>query len=201
MKSMGVLPRARGVMRERLMPRPTVDGGRDRQVASESQDRFRAVIEALPDPFAIHSAVRDETGRIVDFRFEYVNAATVAFNGLSAEAQVGHRLLELFPALLGSALFDAFVRVVETGEPLAMESVGYVDAAAAGGPIRSVLDVRAVKFGDGYAVASRDLTARARARRAGAPRERGIAPCLLRQPRCDALDRRSRRRAHRARRR
>ena len=153
-------------MRERLMPRPTVDGGRDRQVASESQDRFRAVIEALPDPFAIHSAVRDETGRIVDFRFEYVNAATVAFNGLSAEAQVGHRLLELFPALLGSALFDAFVRVVETGEPLAMESVGYVDAAAAGGPIRSVLDVRAVKFGDGYAVASRELTARARAEQA-----------------------------------
>jgi PAS domain S-box-containing protein len=128
-----------------------------------SQRRFRSAIEALPDPFAIHSAIRDETGRIVDFSIDYVNVATTEFNGLSAEQQTGRRLLELFPAMPDDGLFDAFVRVVETGEPFERESVVYEDPNAAGGPIHSVLHVRAVKFGDGYIVSSRDLTAHARA--------------------------------------
>jgi PAS domain S-box-containing protein len=128
-----------------------------------SEERFHAAIEAMPDPFAINSAIRDETGRIVDFTIDYVNEATTAFNGMSAERQTGGRLLKLFPEVRDGGLFDAFVRVVETGEPFARDSVVYEDPNAADGPIRSVLDIRAVKFGDGYIVSSRDFTARARA--------------------------------------
>jgi PAS domain S-box-containing protein len=143
----------------------TKTSGRERtaQTLGGSPRRFRNAIETLPDPFAIHSAIRDETGRIVDFAIDYVNTATTKFNGLSAEQQTGRRLLELFPAMPDDGLFDAFVRVVETGEPFERESVVYEDPNAAGGPIQSVLHIRAVKFGDGYIVSSRDLTTHARA--------------------------------------
>jgi two-component system cell cycle sensor histidine kinase/response regulator CckA len=123
---------------------------------------LRAAIDALPDPFAIHTAIRDASGRIVDFNIDYVNRATASFNGLPVRHQIGGRLLELFPAMRGGALFKAFVRVVETGRSYAGNSIVYEDPAAAGGAIRSILDVRAVKLGDGYVVSSRDLTAAAR---------------------------------------
>jgi len=142
------------------MARMSEQEGR-RQALSENEDRFRTALAAMPDPVAIHSAIRDETGRIVDFRTEYVNEATATFNGLSVEQQTGGRLLELFPALRESRLFDALVRVVETGEPYTGQSVVYEDPHAAGGPITAVLDTQAVKFRDGYLVSSRDLTARA----------------------------------------
>ena len=144
-------------MRERQRPR---------QAPRAIEERFRTALDTMPDPFAIHTAIRDETGWIVDFSIDYVNEATANFNGLSAEQQTGRRLLELFPAVRDGGLFDAFVRVVETGQPFARESVVYDDPHAGGPPIRSVLDMRAVKFGDGYIVSSHDVTARARAEQA-----------------------------------
>jgi len=149
-----------------LRPRDAMEEARPEHLGRESDERFRVAIETMPDPFAIHTAIRDEAGRIVDFSIDYVNVATARFNGLSAEAHTGGRLLELFPSVRESGLFDAFVAVVETGESFAKESVVYEDPHAAGGPIASVLDIRAVRCGDGCIVSSRDLTDRARVERA-----------------------------------
>ena len=83
----------------------------------DSEERFRASIENLLNSFGIYRAIRDETGDIVDFQIEYVNAAACKSNHMTKEEQVGKRLCELLPAHRESGLFDEYCRVVETGKP------------------------------------------------------------------------------------
>ena len=41
--------------------------------ARQAQDRFRAALDVMRDSVAIDSAIRDESGTIVDFRVDYLN--------------------------------------------------------------------------------------------------------------------------------
>jgi two-component system cell cycle sensor histidine kinase/response regulator CckA len=127
----------------------------------ESEELFRAALDAIPDPITIHSAIRDETGCIVDFRVDFVNKVNALALGLSAEALTGRRLLEIFPGMRDSGIFDAKVRVVETGEPNTAESFALDLPGAAAGSL--VVSTRTIKFGDGYIMSSVDFTARAQA--------------------------------------
>jgi PAS domain S-box-containing protein len=106
------------------------------------------LLDAMFDPIAIHAAVRDAEGRIVDFRTTYVNPANVAASGLTSEEQVGHRSA-IERTLVGSPSFAEFVRVVETGEPsehLAMHSGKPTAGRSRGG---TFTDLRVERFGDG----------------------------------------------------
>ena len=129
----------------------------------EREARLRAAIEAMPDPFAIYPAIRDEEGRIVDFATGYMNAAMAALTGMPGQERTGQGLLERFPAVRTTGLFERYVHVVETGESLALESLTFDDPHAEGGPVQAVLDLRAFRLGDGCAVLARDVSARARA--------------------------------------
>jgi len=131
----------------------------------ESEERFRTSVENMLDCFGIYSAIRDESGRIVDFRIEYVNGAACANNLMSKNEQVGKRLLELLPAHRETGLFDEYCRVVETGMPLAKESVFYEDVYREQRLLRA-FDIRAARLGDGFAAAWRDITERKRAEEA-----------------------------------
>lgn len=129
---------------------------------SMSEERFRTSIENMLDCFGIYTAVRDESGQIVDFLIEYVNAAACANNYMTREEQIGKRLCELLPAHWETELFSEYVKLVETGQPLAKESVDYEDSYK-GQRLSRTFDIRAVKLGDGFAVAWRDITERKQA--------------------------------------
>ena len=132
------------------------------QALRTGEERFRAAFDVMPDPLAIHTAIRDDTGQIVDFTTDFVNEAAVRYTGVPVATQLASTVLELYPAHRTNGLFDAYARVVETGEPLVLQSVAYEDPDAAGGAIRAALDIYAVKFGDGFVVTSRDVTAQRR---------------------------------------
>lgn len=135
------------------------------QIESElrkSEERFRTSVENMLDCFGIYSAVRDKSGRIVDFLVEYVNAAACANNMMTREEQIGKGLLEILPAHRQTGLFNQYCRVVETGLPLIKESMLYEDFYG-GHRLARAFDIRVVKLGDGIAVAWRDITARKRA--------------------------------------
>lgn len=136
----------------------------DRKVAEAatqaSEARFRGFVESLIDGFATFIAVRDSDGGISDFRFDYINEAGCALNRMPREWHLGRTLLENFPAHRGTELFAEYVRVVETGTPLVMESVSYEDAFGESGRVKRVFDIRVVKCGDGFAVTWRDITDR-----------------------------------------
>lgn len=133
-----------------------------RQSLRANEARLRASLENLLDALAVFSAVRDESGRMVDFIFDYVNQAACELNRMPREAMLGKRLLEVLPAHKESGLFAEYCQVVETGEPLVKESLIYEDIFGEQ-RISRAFDIRATRLGDGFVVAWRDVTERARA--------------------------------------
>lgn len=119
------------------------------------------------DAFAILSAVRDEKGRIIDFRWDYVNPAAGRILRRRPEELVGRRLLDVMPGNKdASDLFDRYMRVIETGEPHDYEL--HYESEDIQGWFRNM----AVKLGDGVAVCFGDITKR---KQAEEERERLIA--------------------------
>ncbi len=126
----------------------------------ESEERSRTSLESMLDAFGVYAAIRDPSGRIVDFRVEYVNAAACAANRMTREEQTGKGLLELLPAHRETGLFDEYCHLVETGNPLVEESLIYEDTFGGGQRVRKAVDIHAVKMGDGFIAVWRDVTAR-----------------------------------------
>jgi PAS domain S-box-containing protein len=130
-----------------------------------SESRLRTAMDAMVDGVVVSSAIRDEAGRIVDFRFVYANANIGTISGIPADSQIiEHTLLEMFPAHRTNGLFEAYVGVVETG--VAFESLDRdlsVAPLSAGGPLDKYVDQHVAKLGDGYVLSVRDVTTRHRA--------------------------------------
>lgn len=134
-----------------------IENSQLRQQLKQSEERFRASVENMLDCFGIYSAIRDESGKIVDFKIEYVNAAACENNYMTKEEQIGKRLCEILPAHRQTGLFDDYCQVVETGEPLIKESLIYVDFYGKQFLTRT-FDIRVTKLADGFVAAWRDVT-------------------------------------------
>jgi two-component system cell cycle sensor histidine kinase/response regulator CckA len=130
------------------------------EALTASVARLKIAMDAMLDGVSILSAVRDDSGHIVDFRIDYANAAIGVISRVAAEEQVGHTLLELFPAHRANGLLEAFVRVVDTGVPFTSADFRYADPNAEGGPLDQILDQRVARLGDGCILSVRDVTER-----------------------------------------
>jgi PAS domain S-box-containing protein len=142
--------------------------------ARHADERFELCLENMLDCFGIFTAMRDGAREIVDFRIEYLNRAACKNNGRSFEEQVGHGLCELLPAHRTNGLFEAYCRVVETGEPLQLEAVEYTEGAG----VRRWFDIRAFRLEDGFGCAWRDVTDREEGKRALVEREHRLQLAL-----------------------
>lgn len=123
----------------------------------ESEQRFRAVQENSPDGFVMFRSVRDESGKIIDFAWAYMNEPAERVAGVSPGALLGRRLLELYPGIKTEGLFEAYVRVVETGTPLTREVRYQHDG------LDTFVRLVATRVEDGLAVSFIDLSDRMRA--------------------------------------
>jgi signal transduction histidine kinase len=121
----------------------------------ESEQRFRGAVETMQDSFAIFAALRGAHGEVVDFTCTYANRAADRDTGTADGGLTGHRLREVWPGAEGRAL-EIYSNVVETGEPAQME----VQPTDPRSGETKTFDLRAVKFGDGYAATWRDITGR-----------------------------------------
>ena len=125
-----------------------------------SEERFRAAAESMLDALFVVSAVRDDRGEIVDFRYEYVNDAHCKLVGFDREQLLGHRIGELFPEYPGSDRFAVYRRVAVTGEPCRTDDV-YHEQAWAGTPLATrVVDSIIASVGENLVVSARDVTER-----------------------------------------
>lgn len=122
------------------------------------EDRFRQVMASLPDALSLFTAVRDDDGRVVDFRWAYANRHAGITTGYAAEELVGRTLLELLPSQAESATFSRYVDVVQTGESFVDPAFWVEDVWGDGQSRRRCFDVRASRVGDGLLVVSREVT-------------------------------------------
>lgn len=124
--------------------------------ARQSEERWRALFNALPESAVVYDAVRsDPAGPIDDLRRVEVNEAWRVMTGGAPETFVGRTFRESFPQAADSWLPD-LLRVATTGKPIQMER--YIER------LDRWVDVRAYAPQPGQcAVIARDVTARRRA--------------------------------------
>ena len=137
---------------------------------SASEIRFKVVQESSPDGFMMFKSVRDEADQIVDFAWVYTNPAAERIVGKTDTELVGQRLLDVMPGNKPEGLFDAYVRVVETGEMFRTE------LAYAHEGLEHSFRLVALKLEDGFAVTFEDVTERKRAEQ---ERERLLATLTI----------------------
>jgi diguanylate cyclase (GGDEF)-like protein len=125
----------------------------NRGLVEKEQARFLAAMECSLDDFYIFDGITDETGRIVDFRFSYVNPNAERRLGVRRDEVIGKPLTGFRPYMTTSGLIEKYREVVHTGQPLACEV--YIDDER----IKETwLSIQVVKLGDGLAITSRDVT-------------------------------------------
>jgi PAS domain S-box-containing protein len=132
-------------------------GWRGPLVAGSAGDsRFRAALETMLDSVVVTTAIRHEDGRIVDFVVDYINPAA-EIGQRPAEEIVGRRFLDVWPSTTQSPLWEMYLRMMETGEPLGLDSFSYSDVIG-GQAVTAMFDIRAVRLGDGFLQSFRDVT-------------------------------------------
>jgi PAS domain-containing protein len=119
----------------------------------------RASLDALDEAFFLMKAVRDASGDVVDFEYDFCNRAALDLLRREREEVRGSRLLDLFPSHRTNGLFDAFTSVTETGEPVRLEFS--FDEGDVVGEFEAVIS----RVGDGYVLAGHDITERKRQER------------------------------------
>jgi PAS domain S-box-containing protein len=127
------------------------------EVTQSELQRFVGAFDAMLDGVGIYRAIRDASGDIVDLEIEYLNPSSVNLPRERSEI-VGRRVLELWP---DTPLFDAWSRVLETGEPFVMEDA---DTGRLGGdPNHAItVSIRATRLDpDRMVVVVRDVSERA----------------------------------------
>ncbi|GAB4406253.1 MAG: hypothetical protein OHK0039_07880 [Bacteroidia bacterium] len=121
----------------------------------ETEALLHGIMDTSPNGIMALRSVRDASGRITDFVWTLVNKTAEEMVGATADELLGQRLLVKMPGNREEGLFDAYVRVVETGEPYEVEH--YYDHEHIS---RTWFHTTAVKLDDGFAVTFANITAR-----------------------------------------
>jgi PAS domain S-box-containing protein len=139
---------------------PSPNDMRRASAALEASDaRFRAAAEGSGDAFYILDAIRDVTGRLVDFSYVYANShARLRIVEPRPADLSGRRLSEFSSEIVLRTFLEHCQRVLQSGHSLNEE----VCVELPGAPPRW-LELQIVPLGGGVAVTSRDVTERKRA--------------------------------------
>ncbi|GJE17895.1 PAS domain-containing protein [Methylobacterium marchantiae] len=89
------------------------------QLISASEMRWRGLFTSMQEGFFLGELIRDEAGRVCDYRFLEINPAFARQSGLPEDA-VGRTIRDLVPDI-EDWLIETYADVVETGEPTLFE--------------------------------------------------------------------------------
>src|SRR5262245_321661 len=110
-----------------------------------------SILDVGYDPGFLLQPVRDDDGRVVDFVIEYASVDVPDMAGLARAEQIGRRLLDTYPHLGKSGVFDAYRQVLETGEPWA-RGAQQETVVLDGAPTVVTVRRRAIRYGGGLLV-------------------------------------------------
>ncbi|GGI06650.1 GAF and ANTAR domain-containing protein [Egicoccus halophilus] len=87
-----------------------------------ARDWFRVALDAVLVPAFVLQPLRDDDGRVSDFRIDFVNRAALEAVGRDEPGElVRSTVLELYPRTASRRLFPTFLEVLATGEPAVVD--------------------------------------------------------------------------------
>ena len=92
---------------------------RSEMALRESEAQYRSLFETMEEGFALCELVRDDAGRVVDYRFLQLNRAFNSLIGHPRESAVGRLRSEVLPG--DDEWMGMYTRVVTAGEPIHVE--------------------------------------------------------------------------------
>jgi signal transduction histidine kinase len=127
---------------------------REQQAQVQASQLVRATLDSSTAIIQVFEAVRDEAGRLVDFRWTLVNERAAANYGTDL---VGQRLLVLNPGVVEAGIFERFVQVLESGQPQTYEQEYRYEQ------YNGWFEQSVVRLGDGLVSTTTDITFRKQA--------------------------------------
>ncbi|MEU4212465.1 SpoIIE family protein phosphatase [Streptomyces sp. NPDC026206] len=121
------------------------------RAADRTAEMTQAVFDVLPGPVVLLTPLRTPAGEVEDYRVDAAAPESVDVAGRRGRQLVGLRILECYPTLAGTPLWQGYLDVLTTGEPYEGEPFAYEEVVA-GVPRTSTFSVRAAKLGDALVV-------------------------------------------------
>lgn len=86
----------------------------------ENEEKFRSLVTQMEEGLAVHQAIYDEKGKMIDYIFLDINDSYTRLVGLTKDI-IGKRVREVLPNI-EEYWIDTFGKVVETGEAIHYEN-------------------------------------------------------------------------------
>ncbi|MHA0363663.1 HWE histidine kinase domain-containing protein [Sphingomonas aquatilis] len=99
--------------------RVLAEQGRDEAVERlrRNEAKWRGIFHTLREGFILGELVRDETGRVIDWRYEEVNDAWYDLVGIERGCAIGRTIREVFPGIEDEWVME-FAGIAEADEPI-----------------------------------------------------------------------------------
>ena len=120
------------------------------------ESKFRKCFDYMVDGYSMLESMRDDSGRIVDFHYVYVNDDACRNMGVTREQFLQSTLLQIHPYFAGNGYFAKFCQVVHTGE--AVKRIPFLHTNKQDPSIIRYFDINALKVDDGIILNWRDIT-------------------------------------------
>jgi PAS domain S-box-containing protein len=118
-------------------------------------------MRALTNPAFVFMPVRDRDGTVTELTYVFLNDAAGRLYGRSVDEVLGHGQCELFPSVRETGIWDAYLGVIDTGDPVSLD-VPWFQENGVEGSFRLAVS----RCGDGLLVSATDITAQVGAERA-----------------------------------
>ncbi|MFO8021086.1 MAG: PAS domain S-box protein, partial [Perlabentimonas sp.] len=92
-----------------------------KQATRESEEKFRLLISQMHQGLALHEVVKDDEGRVIDYRFLEVNSSFEKLTGLKADDIIGKTVLQVLPET-EKKWITIYGNVATTGHPVQFEN-------------------------------------------------------------------------------
>lgn len=122
------------------------------------------VLDALDGSVILLTPLRSESGEVEDYRIDAAAPESVDVAGRRGKELVGLRILESYPTVAGTALWEGYLETLTTGTRYEGEPFTYEEVAS-GVPHQSVFSARASRLGDHLVVSWVPHTGEREARR------------------------------------
>lgn len=110
-------------------------------------EAVQLILDTMAGPATLLTPLRSETGEVEDYRIDAAAPESVDVAGRRGKELVGRRILETYPTVAGTALWEGYLRTLTTGTRYEGEPFTYEEVVA-GVPRQSVYSVRASRLGD-----------------------------------------------------